>query len=80
MNNKFKRHQKVRILINPNLEDIEYHTENSDIDNLPEIKKGTIGQINVILPNGQYHVEILNEDGEPIAYLPLDEESLESAE
>jgi len=81
MQTKFKRNQKVRLLIDPDPEYIEYHTENSsNPESLPEIKKGSVGEINIILPNGKYHVEILNEKNEPIAYVPMDEESLESVE
>ena len=73
MRTKFKRHEKVKLKINPDLEYIEYQPgfENT------QIKKGAIGKINILLPNGQYHVEIINEKNETIAYLPIDEEFLE---
>ncbi len=74
MQTKFKRHQKVRLLINPNTEYIEYYSE----DEIP-ITKGMTGKINILLPNGQYHVEIIDEKtGEIIAYVPMDEENLEA--
>ncbi len=79
MQAKFKRGQKVRILIAPDLEYIEYHTENTEHEQVP-IKKGMSGKVNVILPNGQYHVEIFDEDGKELAYAMLDEEALESAD
>jgi hypothetical protein len=41
-----------------------------------------LGKINLILPNGQYHVEILNpkDESDVIAYAPMDEDSLEAAD
>ncbi len=73
MQTKFKRHQKVRILREPDPEYIEYY------EDTPEpIKKGMTGKINILLPNGQYHVEILNEKGETIAYAPFSEDDLEA--
>ena len=81
MQTKFKRHQKVRILITPNPEYVEYHNEDElEEDNYPEIKKGMIGMINIILPNGQYHVAILNDKEEIIAYAPFSEDDLEEIE
>lgn len=80
MQTKFKRHQKVRLLHDPNPEYIEYHNPEENLENQPEIKKGMIGKINIILPNGQYHVGILDKKGNTIAYVPLDEESLEAVE
>ena len=80
MNHKFKRHEKVRILIVPDPEYVEYHTENAaNPDNYPEIKKGMLGKVNLILPNGQYHVEIFDSNGESFCYAPFDEDFLESA-
>lgn len=76
MQTKFKKQQKVRLKINPDPEYIEYLPDFEGA----EIKKGAIGKINMLLPNGQYHVEIINEKGEPIAYLPMDEEFLEAVE
>ncbi|MBI2452263.1 hypothetical protein HYV50_04285 [Candidatus Pacearchaeota archaeon] len=76
MQTKFKRHQKVRLLADPNPEYVEYYSEEE-----PRIKKGMTGKINIILPNGQYHVEIIDEKtGEVIAYAPMDEEFLEKVE
>ncbi|MCA9485808.1 MAG: hypothetical protein KC506_03110 [Nanoarchaeota archaeon] len=79
MQHKFKRHQKVRLLINPDPEYVEYDLthENSQAP----IKKGMTGQINMLLPNGQYHVEIIDpESNKTIAYVPIDEEFLEAIE
>ena len=73
MNTKFKRHQKVKLLFVPLEKDIEPY-----IDENPEITKGMIGEVNVILPNGQYHILIRNEKEEKIAYVVMDEESLEA--
>lgn len=79
MQTKFKRHQKVKLLRDPDIEYIEYHSENEEnLENPPKIKKGMIGRINIILPNGQYHVEILDEDGKTIAYAPMEEDGLEA--
>lgn len=71
----FKRHQKVKLLRSPDPEYVEYYN-----DSKPPIKAGMSGKINIILPNGQYHVEILNEKGKTIAYAPMDEDSLEAVE
>ncbi len=78
MQTKFKRHQSVRLLRSPDPEYIEYHNE--DDDNFKEtlIKKGMKGKINILLPNGQYHVEILDEKGNTIAYAPFGEDDLEN--
>lgn len=82
MHTKFKRHQKVILLIDPNPEYIEYspEIEEENPDNLPQIKKGMLGEINILLPNGQYHVRILNKKGETIAFAPMDEENLEATD
>lgn len=72
----FKRHQKVRLLIDPDPEYIEYHTENTNDPEVP-IKKGMVGEINTILPNGQYHVKILDEKGRELAYALMSEDFLE---
>ena len=74
MQTKFRRHQKVKILVDPNPEYVEYKDE----ENQPEIKKGMTGIINILLPNGQYHVAILNDKGEIIAYAPFPEDFLEA--
>jgi hypothetical protein len=75
MQNKFRKHQKVKLLVDPNPEYIEYYTDNE----IP-IKKNMIGKVNVILPNGQYHIEIIDENGEAIAYVLMDETFLESVD
>ncbi len=77
MQTKFKRRQKVKLLQNPDSEYVEYHTENSDGTEIPIIK-GMLGRINILLPNGQYHVEVLDENGRELAYVPMAEESLEA--
>jgi len=64
----------VKILREPDPEYVEYYE-----DPVP-IKKGAKGKINIILPNGKYHVEILDEEGQALAYAPFDEESLEAVE
>lgn len=76
MQTKFKRHQKVRLLAAPDPEYVEYSP-----DKEREIKKGAVGKVNILLQNGQYHVEIIDEKtGETIAYAPMNEESLEAVE
>jgi hypothetical protein len=83
MNTKFKRHQAVKILVLPNPEYIEYHSEDEEKaleEKHPEIKKGMKGRINMILPNGQYHVELQDSKGNIIAYAAFSEEDLESLE
>ena len=74
MNTKFKRHQKVKLLFVPLEKDIEPYQ-----DEAPRIEKGMIGEVNVILPNGQYHLLIRDKTGEKLAYVVMDEESLEEA-
>lgn len=79
MQTKFKRHAKVRLLVDANSEYVEY-TE-LHVQEKPQIKKGMTGKINILLPNGQYHVAIIDEKtGEIIAYVPFDEECLEAVE
>ena len=78
MNTKFKRHQEVRILRAPDPEYVEYHNEDQiGFQELP-ILKGMKGKINILLPNGQYHVEILDKKGNILAYAPFNEEDLEA--
>lgn len=79
MNTKFKRGQLVKILITPDTEFVEYHTEETEHEQTP-IKKGMKGKINLILQNGKYHVEIFDENGETLAYAPFDEDFLEPVE
>ena len=73
MQTKFKRHQEVRLKSDPDKEYIEYYD-----DKEPPIKKGMTGKINILLPNGQYHVEIIDENGDAVAYVVMDEELLEA--
>ncbi len=73
MQTKFKRHQPIILKMSPNPEYIEYYEEERPI------KKGMKGRINIILPNGQYHVEIFDEHGMTLAYAPMNEEDLEAA-
>ncbi len=72
MQTKFKRHQKVRLLVDPDPEYIEYYEEKKSI------KKGALGKINMLLSNGQYHVEIIDKDGNELAYVKVSEEDLEA--
>lgn len=73
MNTKFKRHQKVKLLRAPLIEDVEPYT-----DPPTSIREGMTGKINLILPNGQYHIDIIDEKtGETIAYCAMDEEGIE---
>jgi len=74
---KFKRHQKVIILVDPNPEYVEY---DPSLKKEVLIKKGAQGEINTILPTGQYHVRITNKKGKTIAYALFNEEELGSAE
>ena len=81
MQTKFKRHQKVRLLRAPNLEDVEPYFDHPEKEVKEiNIEVGMIGEINIILPNGQYHVKILDKKGETIAYAAFDEESLEAVD
>jgi|TARA_Y100000310_G_scaffold285136_1_gene308375 hypothetical protein len=73
MQTKFKRHQEVRLLRNPLIEDVEPYAEPPI-----EIVKGMSGKVNVILPNGQYHVDVIDDKGETIAYVAMDEDGLEA--
>lgn len=71
MQTKFKRHQKVQLLTEPNYEYVEYETEKA-----VEIKKGAKAEINMLLPNGQYHVRIFDKKGNVVAYAPMSEDDL----
>lgn len=75
MQTRFKRHTIVKLLRAPDSEYVEYETE----EPVPIIK-GMKGKINILLPNGQYHVAILDKKGDVIAYAPFNEEDLEAAE
>ena len=81
MQTQFKRHQKVKILVDPNIDYIEYHNP-EDEEHLKEVQitKGMTGKINILLPNGQYHVEIHDKKDKVIAYALLNEEDLEATE
>lgn len=78
MQPEFKRHEKVRLLVNPQEDDIEYDLSHENTK--PAVRKGSIGKINMVLPNGQYHVEIIDEEGNTIAYVPIDGAFLEKVE
>ncbi|MBS3089319.1 hypothetical protein J4461_00375 [Candidatus Pacearchaeota archaeon] len=78
MQTNFKRHQIVKIITPPDPEYVEYHNEDDPNFKEVPIVKGMKGKINIILPNGQYHVEIISDSGEIIAYAPFSEESLEA--
>ncbi len=77
MQTKFKRGDSVKLLNDPDSEYVEYHNEDDPSFKEIPIKKGMAGKINILLPNGRYHVEILDENGEILAYAPMDEEDLE---
>ncbi len=78
MQTKFKRHQSVVLLRDANPEYVEYHnSEEEDFKEIP-IKRGMKGKINILLPNGQYHVGIFDKKGEILAYAPMNEEDLEA--
>lgn len=79
MQTKFRRHQEVILLQEPDREYIEYAEESENAKEIP-IKKGMKGRINVLLPNGKYHVEIIDKKGKIIAYAPMDEDSIGEAE
>jgi len=76
MNTKFKRHQEVEIVNSPNKEYVEYHNEDDPKFKEIPIKAGMKGKINIILPNGKYHVEIFDSKGNILAFAPFDEEDL----
>jgi len=78
MQTKFKRHQKIKLLADPDNEYVEYSEEYDE--EKPRIRKGMTGKINILLPNGKYHVEILDKKGDVIAYVPMSEEYLQSDE
>lgn len=76
MQTKFKRREMVKILVMPNPEYVEY----SEFEENPSsivIKVGMNARINILLPNGQYHVEILDDKGNVVAYAPFSEDDLE---
>ncbi len=80
MQTKFKRHAKVRLLLAPGAEYIEYSPEFNEKEK-PKIGKGSIGKVNMILSNGQYHIEIIDEKtNKTLAYAPMNEDYLEAVE
>lgn len=80
MQTKFKRGDKVILLNNPNPEYIEYHNEDDDSFVELPITKGMQGKINIMLPNGQYHIEVLDKKGNILAYVVMNEEDLGKAD
>ncbi|MEK6888598.1 MAG: hypothetical protein AABW80_00660 [Nanoarchaeota archaeon] len=78
MNTKFKRHQNVKILRAPDPEYVEYHNEDDPKFKEISIVSGMHGKINILLPNGQYHVEIFDKKDNILAYAPFNEEDLEA--
>lgn len=77
MNTKFKRHQEVKILRSPDKNYVEYHNEDDPKFEETPITPGMKGTINIILPNGQYHVRI-DKGKEILAYALFNEEDLEA--
>ena len=75
MQTKFKRHQRVKLLASPRESDTESYLENHE-----PIKAGIIGSVNILLPNGRYHIKITDENGEEVAYVAMDEEQLEAVD
>ena len=79
MQTQFKRHQPIKLLRAPNSEYVEYHNEDDPVFEETPIIAGMKGRVNILLPNGQYHVEILDKKGEILAYIVCNEEDLEAA-
>ena len=79
MQTKFKRHQPVKLLRDPDPEFIEYHNP-EDEEHIKEVAiiAGMKGKINILLPNGQYHVAVEDKNGNIIAYVSMSEDDLES--
>lgn len=75
MHAKFKRHQKVVLLAMPKEDDIELYVPAPH-----NIRSGTIGFINLLLPNGRYHVRIEDSEGNEVAYVAMDEEQLKAVD
>lgn len=80
MQTQFKRGDKVVLLSDPDPEYVEYHNEDDPKFKEIPITKGMSGKINILLPNGQYHVEIQDKKGNILAYVMLDEENLGKTE
>ncbi len=72
MNTAFKRHQAVTILRIPDLDRVEWYEKEQPLT------KGMQGTINILLPNGQYHVEIKDKAGNILCYAPFNEEDLQA--
>ena len=72
MQTKFKRHQSVILTRDPNPEYVEHQPDFEET----VITKGMKGKINILLPNGQYHVEILDDKSNTIAYIKADEDEI----
>lgn len=70
----FKRHQKVKLLADPKEEDVELYEDDA------KVKKGDTGKINIVLPNGRYHVRIEDKKGNELAYVAMDEDQLEAVD
>jgi hypothetical protein len=75
MQTKYKRHDKVKLLADPNPEYVEFHTELEGEE--VTIKKGMPGEINMLLSNGKYHVGIKDKKENTIAYCEVDEDQIE---
>lgn len=79
MQTKFRRGDLVILKVAQSSEYAEYHNEDDpNFRDLP-IAKGMKGKINILLPNGRYHVEIFDKNGNILAYVPVDEDDLEAA-
>ncbi|MAG27556.1 hypothetical protein CMI47_18635 [Candidatus Pacearchaeota archaeon] len=76
MQTKFKRHDPVKLTLDPDQEYVEYSVDY--VESAPPIKKGMTGEINTLLPNGQYHVLIKDPKGKDMAYVTMAEEYLEA--
>lgn len=73
MQTTLKRHQKVKLLIDPEEDYVEPYA-----DPPVKIKKGMVGKINIVLPNGKYHVKIEDKNGDELAYVVMEEDYLEA--
>jgi hypothetical protein len=84
VNSIYKRHQRVKILVLPDSEFLEYHNPEDEEKAVegkhPAIKKGMTGEVNMVLPNGRYHVALHDSKGKIVAYAPFDEEDLQVLE
>ncbi|MBM3230393.1 hypothetical protein FJZ22_01925 [Candidatus Pacearchaeota archaeon] len=73
MQTKFKRHQAVKIIRLPDPDRIEWYADEQPL------QKGMKGTINILLPNGQYHVLLNDKAGNVLCYAPFNEEDIELA-